>query len=69
MREMPPSVLAAYTASESTSGAKPGTALPTAACQLMLAVADGVNSGSGPGFLESPQSHRNENDGGTGRYS
>lgn len=53
-------------ASSSTAGANPGTALPTLACHVTLALAEGLSSGSGPGFLLS-HSQRSEKAGGTGR--
>src|SRR4029453_14584865 len=36
-----------------TVGENPGPALPTCACQLTTADADGFNSGNGPGLLGS----------------
>ena len=57
---------AAGIASLVTIGANPGTPLPTDAVQFTDAVALGLSSGRGPGFLLF-QSQRNENAGGTGR--
>lgn len=63
-----PSVDAAYTASPTAIGVKPGMPLPIDADHATLACADALSSGSGPGFLLLPHSERSENEGGTGRY-